>query len=58
MVQVKRKDERKKAGGDGGNALGDYLLLLKTSVNCIYTSDISPLENKPVRGCTCSLPPP
>lgn len=44
-------------GEDVGRYSGDDLLLFVTNVNGIYTPGISPLENKPMRGCTCSLDP-
>lgn len=54
MAQVKRKNKAKKTMQEiEGDALGCYLLFLKANVNC--TSDILPLENTSMRGCTCSL---
>lgn len=57
MAQVKRKSkakQKKKTTQEiEGDALGYYLLHLKANVNC--TSDIFPLENTSIRGCTCSL---
>lgn len=47
MAQVKKKNKTRKIKIQeemGGDALGWYLLFLKTNVSC--TPDTSPLENK------------